>query len=317
MVHAGRILARGAALSAAALALAAPAQADAGIPEHRVSQARAEVLDYWTPDRIAQARPASELLAGIPAPNDLLDGQLGSAGPTPRAAAQQIGDPAQPPFRKHGKVLFSLAAGNYQCSATVVVSRIKRLVVTAGHCVYGFGQFATNWMFIPAKNDAAEPYGRWTATRLATTPQWRASEDIAYDVGTAVIKKRSRRLQEVVGARRIAFNRDWRQNFEAFGYPAEGPSRFDGRTPFRCSSAAEARDPGPGPDPIRIDCDMTGGSSGGGWVIERGQVNSVTSYGYDPLCPILCPDPDGEKLYGPYFGETVKQLYRSQRGKRR
>ena len=59
---------------------------------------------------------------------------------------------------------------------------------------------------------------------------------------------------------------------------------------------------------------MTGGASGGGWVIGRGRINSVTSYGYEGVCVLLIctEDPDGDKLYGPYFGNTIRALYRSQ-----
>ena len=187
--------------------------------------------------------------------------------------------------------------------------------MTAGHCVYGFGEFATNWMFLPGKNGADEPYGRWTATRLATTGRWEASEDLRYDVGMAKMKRRGgRRLQKVVGSRGIAFGLGRDLHFDAFGYPAEPP--FSGSRLYHCSSDAEGRDSGPAPEPARIDCDMTGGSSGGSWLVG-GRVNSVTSYGYEPVCPIICPDPDGEKLYGPYFGDAIKDLYKSQRRKPR
>jgi hypothetical protein len=48
---------------------------------------------------------------------------------------------------------------------------------------------------------------------------------------------------------------------------------------------------------------MTGGSSGGGWVIRRGDrryVASVTSYGYGN---------QPNRLYGPYQGNVAQQLY--------
>ncbi|MDQ3760047.1 MAG: hypothetical protein M3331_08915, partial [Actinomycetota bacterium] len=65
--------------------------------------------------------------------------------------------------------------------------------------------------------------------------------------------------------------------------------------------------PGSGPDTLEINCDMTGGSSGGGWVIDGRFVNSVVSYGYAL---------DYTHLYGPYFGTEVKKLYKRVRGKR-
>jgi Ca2+-binding RTX toxin-like protein len=52
---------------------------------------------------------------------------------------------------------------------------------------------------------------------------------------------------------------------------------------------------------------MTGGSSGGGWVIQGSIVNSVTSYGYQT---------DLEHLYGPYQGTVAEDLYETARGPR-
>ena len=312
----------------------AAAQAES-FPAKTVKQSRASVVDYWTEERMAAARPGSELLAGVPAPNSLLDGFVGGGTPSRRSSAQAIADPSKSPYRTHGKVFLTLDGIDYVCSGTVVPAKHKRLVVSAGHCVYGFGRFATNWMFVPAKDGGregaepcggrrlGEPYGCWTAVRLATTPQWAESEDLRYDVGMAKMARRSgRRLQKVVGARGIAFNQGRDLRFEAFGYPAEGPSRFDGKTMFRCTSRAQGTDGGPPPAPTRIDCDMTGGSSGGGWVLDTGQVNSVISYGYecvvvDLVCQALGGNPEEGKLFGPYFGGTIRDLYRSERRKRR
>jgi V8-like Glu-specific endopeptidase len=286
----------------------------AGVAVDTLRQSSGEVRAYWTAERIATARPASDLLAGVPAPNGLLDGLLGGGTSASPRAAQQVPKARKAPFRTHGKVFFHLPSGNYFCSATVVRARNKRLVVTAGHCVFGDATFADSWMFVPGKEGSSEPYGRWTAKRLAAPVAWQSSEDLRYDVGMATMRKRNgKRLQNVVGARGIAFDKGRNHHFDAFGYPAVSP--FDGGQLWRCSSASKGADSGPPPAPTGINCDMTGGSSGGGWIIGDHRVNSVTSYGYDPICPIVCPDPDGEKLYGPYFGEVIHDLYRSQRRK--
>jgi hypothetical protein len=48
-----------------------------------------------------------------------------------------------------------------------------------------------------------------------------------------------------------------------------------------------------------LACNMTGGSSGGGW-IQDGQLASVTSFGYTGIKNIL---------WGPYFGTVIQQVY--------
>ena len=52
---------------------------------------------------------------------------------------------------------------------------------------------------------------------------------------------------------------------------------------------------------MAIRCDMTGGSSGGGWIVG-GNVYSVNSYGY-----LTQPN----VMYGPYQGSVAQQLYTS------
>jgi hypothetical protein len=268
-----------------------------------------------------EAVPASRLLAGVEAPQgpvpasetgppmvvgpeapvepgprlSPLDDLLGGAGRTERAT--EVDNPRPSPLRTHGKVYFTLPDGvpltpdDYVCSGTSIASDNKRLVVTAGHCVYGFDRFASQWVFVPAKDGDEEPFGRWTARKLLTTPQWQSSEDIRYDVGMARMAKRDgRRLQKAVGARGIGFNLE-PNRYHAYGYPAEAP--FPGDRLYLCNSPARGSDQEEDrPRPRRIDCDMTGGSSGGGWVVRERLVNSVVSYGYECTVPVFpCENP--------------------------
>jgi hypothetical protein len=47
-------------------------------------------------------------------------------------------------------------------------------------------------------------------------------------------------------------------------------------------------------------CNMTGGSSGGGWITSSGAVASVVSYGYSNLKNVL---------FGPHQETEAQQLY--------
>lgn len=272
-----------------------------------------EVRDYWTPERMASAIPGDELLpdggAGIP---DALG--LGIGSPE-RAQANKVGHPKSKPFRTHGKVFFTLGALSYVCSGTSIKSNTRSLVVTAGHCVYSQADgYASKFMFVPAYHDGKNPFGKWTAKRLKATPQWVNNENESYDVGMATMRQRNdKKLAGVVGTRGIAFNQGRDLNFDVFGYPEEAP--YDGESMYRCDSPAQGKDNSmPRPEPTRIDCSMTGGSSGGGWVIHGDDVNSVISYGYECVIPLpICSNPEEGKLFGPYFGKQIKKLYRSQK----
>src|SRR5215211_5805137 len=145
-----------------------------------------------------------------------------------------------------------------------------------------------------------------------TTDGWRSYANVRQDLGAAVLARDGdgRGLEDEIGAREIAFDRSRKQQYTAFGYPAlpnalSTPPRleFDGERQWSCDSpvtGSDAVQSGAGPETLQIDCDMTGGSSGGGWVNADGAVNGLVSYGYVG---------DGNHLYGPYFGSFARELY--------
>lgn len=112
-------------------------------------------------------------------------------------------------------------------------------------------------------------------------------------------------LEDAIGGRSIAFGQPREQSFEVFGYPAA--DGFDGERLYVCEADTYWRDSTPsgtGPDPIGLGCDMTQGSSGGGWVINGTTLNSVNSYGYE--------DRNGSDLpymFGPYFASAASDLF--------
>ena len=295
------------------LFVAAPAVAQAG-------SLSKEIRGYWTSERMQTAIPGDALLSDemVVGPlGDLglgLDETMAGGGLEPR-----VENPRARPFRTHGKVFFTLGNLDYVCSGTSIKSKTRSLVATAGHCTYSEADgYASNFMFAPAYNEGNTPFGEWTAKRLRATKQWEAREDIRYDVGMATVSRlNGKKLARVVGKRGIAFNRSRKQNFDAFGYPAGDP--YDGESMRHCKSPGEGTDNRQdNPEPIRIDCGMTGGSSGGGWVINGRDVNSVVSYGYEcgfgPLpLPVPCNNPERGKLFGPYFGDEIRKLYRQEK----
>jgi V8-like Glu-specific endopeptidase len=292
------------------------------------------VRDYWTPERMSRARDAANPAVEAPARStsrsatatgepEAVPGSPGWLGADPpdagpeNFAATQVPTPyTNLPDRLNGKVFFTKTpGGNFVCSGTLINNSRKNLVLTAGHCVHGGrrGEFHVNWLFVPAydgtqSGSGQRPYGTWTARELLTRTAWIQNSDNTQDIGIALLDNGSdgQPLGATIGGQGITFNVSASQNFSDFGYPAAPP--FDGKIQWRCNSTLRGRDTaiaGSGPDPLRIECDMTGGSSGGGWLINIGSdglgfVNSLNSYGY-PL------DPGFE--YGPYFGDEAKSLY--------
>ena len=273
------------------VALIAPAQAAQPAKAKAVGPSRTEIVKYWTAERMRTATP--------------LDVVKGADGLLPRAAAFPFTRYEPSTYNAaHGKVFFSDGASNYVCSGTALTSGNESVVWTAGHCVNeGPGGFYTNWAFVPAYKDGARPYGTWTARTLLTTAAWGQQGDFSYDLGAAVMNTSGgATLTDTVGSRGAAFNQPAEQTYLAHGYPAAPP--FTGERMFICESALGTRDTSADPATMGIGCDMTGGSSGGGWVVGN-DVLSVNSYGY-----LNQPD----VMYGPYQGSVAQQLYASAAG---
>jgi V8-like Glu-specific endopeptidase len=294
----------------AAIAVLLPANGAIGAGASVDVQLDAKAIrSYWTPARMRAALPGSVLAPGGP----------GVARAKGSPLHEAVAHPQRAPMRTHGKVFFTIPPYDLQCSATSVKAPTGSLVITAGHCSYDHstlnpvGNAIRNWEFVPAYRDGHAPFGEWPGTSTATA-EWRSSGpllsptgeilggDLRFDVGAGIVERRNgSTLSSVVGARKIAFNRSRKQRYLAVGYPAEG--QFNGRREFSCDSGQIGRDGSLGaPATIAIACDMTGGSSGGGWVNSHGTLLSVTSYSRGN---------DRDTLYGPYFGDAIRAFYDS------
>jgi hypothetical protein len=283
----------------------------------------AQVSNYWTPQRMANAKPVGLLRARGSAPevsaSEPVAGQpqirTATSGSSVSFTSFELTDTTSFPNRIQGKVFFSRpGAGNFVCSGTVVDAGNRSTVITAGHCVHAAGSWSTNFAFAPGYRNlngtGNAPYGVWGASDISAPQPWVDSENLKYDVGAAVIARNAsgQALENVVGARGIAFNQSPSQNYRSYGYPAQPTSTrsFDGTRLWACDSSPPISDnpsSASGPNTLGIGCDMTGGSSGGGWVTSpasSGYLNGLNSYKYTSQ-PNL--------MYGPYFGSTVQSLY--------
>jgi hypothetical protein len=223
------------------------------------------------------------------------------------------------PYRTNGKVFFTEGTQNFVCSGTVVNTQRpgadlgnRSMVWTAGHCVSdGKGKFVTNWVFVPAYRDNARPLGTWTSRRLTTKAEWHNFSNFEHDLGAAVLNTQSgQTIQQRVGAQGIAFNQPYPQHWHSFGYPEASP--FNGQRQIACAASYAKQDNAStrtNVPTIGIGCDMTGGASGGGWImrwsIGGGFVNSVNSYKYTTAQPLA--------IYGPYHGNDALSLFNSAR----
>ncbi|MCL8011764.1 peptidase [Streptomyces sp. AS02] len=313
-------------LTAGALATPAGAAPRSGSPTGVSSVsggAQQQARDFWTPERMRAATPLDLVTVNghVDGGSAPAKGTATTVAPTSPAAkvgkaAADIGLLAFPNsggqwtgggsvVSTAGRVFFTYQGRTASCSGNAVTSANKSTVITAGHCVKLEGAWHTNWVFVPGYHDGQAPYGRWSASKTLSTPQWTASEDINYDVGAAVVAPLDGKLlTDVVGGQGLAFNTGYNKAMYAFGFPAAAP--YDGEKFIYCSGTTNrdfllSNDHG-------MNCNMTGGSSGGPWFTQfnestgTGLLSSVNSFKYNFL---------PNRMYGPYFGADAQNLYQT------
>jgi hypothetical protein len=282
-------------------------------PRHTVAVGLASDEPRGTTERHAGAA------AGQPAP---------LTAPSSASAAQNgawTGAFNQAPNRQIGVLFFDTKIGNGEvwshCSATAINSENRSTVVTAGHCVFnpdpdengrvdGNGYWYEHVQFCPGYQYGCK-LGRWHSRAMWTTPSWfygsgaNRAYDWRDDVAMVVVKSNPSKglLVNAVGAQGIAFNESVGIMRHAFGYPASDwrfPAFvYDGKDLIYCRGRdvyAAGR--------VLIACTMTGGASGGPWLIRPnaswgGYVNSVNSH-----------KESGPTMSGPYFGSAEQELFR-------
>jgi hypothetical protein len=233
-----------------------------------------------------------------------------AGGGTKKAARQVFASravigPTTYPNSANGKLFGRIRkVGTYSCSASVVRTRNRSVIFTAGHCVKkpGRGHWARQLTFIPAYADGAGPFGHWDWKAVYAPKQWARRGNSNFDYAAIVLRRNHGRLiADTTGALGFAFGVRRNRTYRAVGYPV---NKGAGEQMWECVSSYEGPDPfpfGPGPTPIGIGCDMLNGSSGGGWTITRNRVASVSSFyviGH------------WDELYGPRFTKRAERIRR-------
>lgn len=273
-----------------------------------LQQSPADVRSYWTPERMRDAEPLDA--PGAPA------GAGAAAAPNYLVQApDQVISPERDlayPERIHGRLFVTFGPDSGSCSATVVTSRARNVILTAGHCVAmptGEGSPpipAGNVLFVPGYRNGAAPFGSYVGTALRAPGLWSFEGLIEFDLGAINLAPTpAGQIEDVLGSRGVSFNRSYKKNktrFQAFGYPGQPTAFYDGERPILCNSPFRGLEkftlsPQIGP------CNMKEGSSGGGWVLSGGLVNSVVSHngcGISPACSLVS---------GTYFGDIAFKLW--------
>ncbi|MCB5181295.1 trypsin-like serine peptidase, partial [Streptomyces antimicrobicus] len=210
-----------------------------------------------------------------------------------------------------GRMYSARNGGRYFCTASVVSSPGRNLVVTAAHCLTGAD---TRQLYFVPKYTAAkpQPYGKFPVRRIWIDPRYRrlgpnkgARLDVAFvEVGP---RPDGRRVEAVVGGNRLVTGSAYAQpGVMLVGHPA-GAAR-----PRACvnrTTRFTSRDPKIPGTFLRINCTgYPGGTSGGPFIAAY---DSRTRTG--SLIGVIGGWKTGGDLpdtsYSSYFGADVKALY--------
>jgi len=237
---------------------------------------------YWSQSRLLAATPWREP----------------GYQPGPSAAA-----PASARGVRVGALFEHDVSGDHFCTAGVVASPGRELLITAAHCINGGkgGGYRQDIVFIPGYRDGRAPYGIWTPARLVVAPQWVNSSDPDFDVGFVVLRPDDgKNIEDVLGADQLGIDRGYRNQVRVTGYPASADA------PIACTGWTSEQSP----SQLRFECDgFTGGTSGSPWATD---VDPQTGTG--TIVGVIGGYQEGGSTaaisYSPYLDEQIQQLYR-------
>ena len=243
----------------------------------------------WRP-----APPAALLLAALVLTAAACGGgDSGSeAPPTPRARTapqDKVGD-------RVGTLSVADAGGPRACTASVVHSPRRNLLVTAAHCVSPDPpERVEDLVFTPGYRNGVSPYGSWPVIAMTVDPRWADDADPEYDVAFLTVPPvDGRQIEDVVGANTLGSTEGFGQAVSVTGYPNRGEE------PITCSARTSAQSP----TQERFDCDgFANGTSGSPWVTGDGTVVGVIG-GYQEGGNTALTS------YSITFDERVADLYR-------
>jgi V8-like Glu-specific endopeptidase len=187
------------------------------------------------------------------------------------------------PYSTAGKLFFTnpRTRQNFVCSASVLRPRI---VVTAGHCVTNPSTtaanrfFFTNFLFVPAFNNGAAPFGSWTSSQQWVLNAWYMSSGSvpnAGDVAFLVMSDRNisgttRKIGSMTGWLGYSTGSLVKNHVTMLGYPCnlDSCSRMQETTAGSFASG--------GSNTQIYGSAARGGASGGPWIQDFG-INPVSN----------------------------------------
>lgn len=203
-----------------------------------------------------------------PEPDGPSDAPIETPTPGPSVSRPAPGGPAA--FA--GALFEGDVTGNHFCTATVVHSPGRNLIVTAGHCLLAGRPDGSGASFAPAYADGQAPYGTWKLAEVFEDPRWAEGKNDDYDLAFARLAPDAsgRNIEDVTGAAALDATGRTDEQVTVTGYPS------DRKVPRTCLSRAVRLSA----TEQRFDCaDFPGGTSGSSWIAADGKIIGVLTGG--------------------------------------
>ncbi|WEO98967.1 trypsin-like serine protease [Streptomyces sp. FXJ1.172] len=193
--------------------------------------------------------------------------------------------------------------GAHFCTASVVQSPGRNMLITAAHCAFDAdaGQPLNDLVFAPGYRNGDEPTGLWKVSKVVVDDRWAKSQDEDLDVAFLILdQKDGKNIQDVLGGNTLGMNRGFDNKVKITGYPASRD------TPISCQNRTTKFND----TQLRIQCtDLEDGTSGSPWLAH-----------YDPkshtgtVIGVLGGHEGGgdqdDVSYAAYFDDDIAKLYR-------
>ncbi|MXN75699.1 trypsin-like serine protease [Burkholderia sp. 4701] len=192
------------------------------------------------------------------------------------------------PFRAAGKLFFNIGSATYLCSASLIKPGV---VVTAAHCVANFGQrqFYSNWVFVPAYSNGAAPYGTWNGASATVMTSYYDGTDPCAVAGVVCQDDVAVIVLAPQGGSYAGNSAGWYgYGWNGYSYNPSGVALIDqlGYPVALDSGVYMERNESQGfvsasnSNNTIIGSLMTGGSSGGPWLVNLGMPPALSGTGF-------------------------------------
>jgi hypothetical protein len=242
-------------------------------------------------------------LIATPTNQDLNASAAGAQSLAPTMATQAVAFAGTPAVGALFTVTSGGGLGGHFCSASVVDSPARDLVITAAHCVGGGG--SSQIAFVPAYDNGRMPYGIWRVTRVIVDQSWISSANPNADVAFLTVSAPDgARIQDITGGERLGIGQPAGQYVRVIGYPQAT------NVPIRCGNLARRFSP----TQLVFDCGGYTDGTSGGPLLDN--VNPTTGLG--TVIGVIGGYQQGGDTpsvsYAARFGALVADLYKTAAG---